>query len=101
MKLPSPLIAVAIASALSVTACGTTTEDRALSGAGLGALGGAAIGSVTGSAGKGAVIGGVLGAAAGALIPADQANLGDPIWRKGHHCVEYNRDGSCRYYRAN
>ena len=95
------LIALSLAAAMATASCGTTTSDRALSGAGLGALGGAAIGSVTGSAGKGAVIGGVLGAAAGALIPPDQANLGDPVWRQNHHCVEYNADGSCRYYRAN
>lgn len=79
------LIAVSLAAAMTTASCGTTTSDRALSGAGLGALGGAAIGSVTGSAGKGAVI---VGAAAGALIPADQANLGDPIWRRNHSCVD-------------
>jgi hypothetical protein len=101
MKLIMPFAALALGSALAVSACGTTTSDRALSGAGIGALGGAAIGSVTGSAGKGALIGGALGAAAGALIPPEQANLGDPVWRRNHHCVEYFPDGSCHYYAAN
>ena len=90
-----------LASCLTVASCGTTTEDRALSGGLLGAAGGAAIGSVTGSAGRGAVIGGVLGAAAGAIIPPDQVNLGDPAWRESHHCVTYDRDGNCTQWAAN
>lgn len=54
--------------ALSLSACGNTAGERALSGgalgAGVGALGAAATG---GNAGTGALIGGGVGAAAGAL----------------------------------
>ena len=97
----SPFIALALASAMSLAACGTTTSDRALSGGALGALGGAAIGSVTGSAGAGAVIGGVAGAAAGALTSPSDVNLGDPVWRKSHHCVERYSNGDCARWAHN
>ena len=63
------------AAAVALTACGTTTADRAGAGAG------AAIGSLSGDAGAGAVIGGVAGAAAGALTDPCSVNLGHPIWR--------------------
>ena len=56
-----------VATAMALSACGTTPGDRAVSGGLLGAGAGAAVGSVTGSAGKGAIIGGVGGAALGAL----------------------------------
>lgn len=69
------------ASMLALAACGTSTADRALSGAGLGAAAGAAIGSLSGDAGTGAVIGGVAGAAAGALTDPCSVNLGHPFWR--------------------
>nr|TFG54974.1 MAG: hypothetical protein E4H34_01415 [Hyphomicrobiales bacterium] len=76
------LIAPGIAAALlfSLSACGTTTTDRAASGGLLGAAAGAAIGSLYGDAGKGAVIGGVVGAGAGALTDPCSVNLGDPVW---------------------
>ena len=75
------LIAPLLASSLFAAGCGTTTGDRALSGGLLGAGAGAAIGSMSGNAGTGALVGGALGAAAGAIIPPDQVNLGDPVWR--------------------
>jgi len=56
-----------LASAMALSACGTTPGDRAVSGGLLGAGTGAAIGSLSGDAGKGAIIGGVGGAALGAL----------------------------------
>jgi hypothetical protein len=66
----------------TVAACGNTTQDRALSGAGIGAAGGAAAGAVTGtSILGGAVLGGVIGAAAGGLTDEDDFDLGDPIWK--------------------
>ena len=68
---------------LSLAACGQTTSDRALSGAGLGAGAGAITGAVTGgSAVSGAVIGGAAGAAAGALTRPEDVDLGRPAWRR-------------------
>ena len=67
--------------AMSLSACGTTPGDRALSGGLLGAGAGGAIGSLSGNAGTGALIGGVAGAAAGALTDPCTLNLGDPFWR--------------------
>jgi len=67
---------------VTLSACGDTTGDRALSGAGLGAAGGAAVGALTGgSAVTGAVIGGAGGAAVGALTNKNQLNAGKPVWR--------------------
>jgi osmotically inducible lipoprotein OsmB len=62
--------------ALVLCACGNTTGERAVSGAGLGALGGAAVGGVTGgSVLGGAALGGAAGAAAGALTSPRQVDL--------------------------
>ena len=67
---------------LLLAACGDTTEDRALSGAGIGAATGAVIGAVTGiGPGAGALIGGAVGATAGAVTDSSQVNLGKPVWR--------------------
>jgi osmotically inducible lipoprotein OsmB len=71
-----------IVAAMSLSACGTTGTDRALSGGGIGAGAGAAVGAVTGiGVGTGALIGGAAGAAAGALTDEDDVNLGKPVWR--------------------
>ncbi|MCP5433452.1 MAG: hypothetical protein H6923_09310 [Alphaproteobacteria bacterium] len=71
------------AAALALAACGSTTTDRALSGAGLGGAAGAATGAVTGgSVGGGALIGALIGAAAGALTDKDDVDLGEPVWRR-------------------
>ena len=73
-----PLIVVG----LTLSACGSTGGDRALSGAGIGAGTGAVIGAVTGMGpATGAVVGGAVGAPAGALTDKDQVDLGEPIWR--------------------
>lgn len=73
----------AIIALILLTACGSSTSDRALSGgaigAGAGALGGAVMG---GSPVTGAVIGGAVGAAAGGLTKEEDINLGKPVWRK-------------------
>jgi len=67
---------------LSVSACGTSTTDRALSGGAIGAAAGAAGAAVLGKgAAAGAVIGGAVGAAAGAATDKDDIDLGDPIWK--------------------
>ncbi len=66
---------------LLLTACGDTT-DRAVSGAGIGAAGGAIIGAVTGIGPLGgALIGGAVGATAGAVTDSSQVSLGKPVWR--------------------
>jgi hypothetical protein len=64
-----------------VAACGSSRTDRTLSGAGIGAAGGAAVGAVTGGNPlTGAILGGAAGAAVGGLTDEDDFNLGDPIW---------------------
>jgi osmotically inducible lipoprotein OsmB len=73
---------LSILGALALSACGSSTSDRALSGAGIGAGAGAALGAVTGgSVVGGALIGGAAGAAAGGLTKEDDINLGKPAWR--------------------
>jgi osmotically inducible lipoprotein OsmB len=64
-----------------LAACGETTTDRALSGAGIGAAAGGATSAVTGgNILGGAALGGAGGAAAGGLTDEDDVNLGDPVW---------------------
>ncbi|MBI1328961.1 MAG: hypothetical protein GC166_03545 [Alphaproteobacteria bacterium] len=82
------MIGSAMACTILVAGCGTTTNDRALSGGLLGGAAGLAIGSVTGSAGKGALIGAIAGAATGALTDPCDVNLGDPPW---HNDAEKHR----------
>jgi hypothetical protein len=81
----------AVAAALALAACGTTPQDRAVSGGLLGAGTGAAIGSLSGNAGAGAVIGGLGGAAVGALTDPCTLNLGDPWWRDHGGEAEFHR----------
>ncbi len=74
---------VLVASLTAVAGCGTTTQDRGLSGAGIGASAGAIIGAVTGlSVVEGAVLGAVGGGLTGALTKPSQINMGDPAWKK-------------------
>lgn len=76
------IIALA-AAGLVLAACGSTTEDRAVSGAGIGAAAGAAVGAVTGlSVVQGVVLGAVAGGATGALTDDKQIDLGTPLWRR-------------------
>lgn len=63
---------------ISLTACGTSKTERALSGGAIGAGAGAVGGALTGgSPWAGAVIGGAAGAATGALTDKDDINLDD------------------------
>ncbi len=72
----------AVALAGSLGACGYNQGDRALSGAGIGALGGAGVAAVTGGSPlAGAAIGGLGGAAVGALTSPRDVNMGRPAWR--------------------
>ena len=74
-------LVIALSVASMVAACGSSRTDRTLSGAGIGAAGGAAVGAVTGGNPlTGAILGGAAGAAAGGLTDEDDFNLGDPIW---------------------
>jgi peptidoglycan hydrolase-like protein with peptidoglycan-binding domain len=68
--------------ALFLMACGTTPNDRAISGGGIGAAAGAIIGAVTGlTVLEGALIGTGLGAAFGAFSDPEKVNLGTPVWQ--------------------
>ncbi len=55
-----------------LAACGQTEENRALSGAGLGAAGGALVGAP--------LLGAGAGAATGAVTEEEDIDLGEPIW---------------------
>lgn len=66
---------------LGLTACGESTGDRALSGAGIGAGVGLLGGALAGAPLTGALLGGALGAGAGVLTSPGQVDLGRPAWR--------------------
>ena len=68
-------------SVLALGACGNSTGDRALSGAGIGAGVGAVGGLMVGAPLEGAAIGGAVGAGAGALTNSNQINFGRPVGR--------------------
>jgi len=61
------LPALALVAGFSLTGCAglSDTQQRTMTGGGIGAAGGALIGSMTGSAGMGALIGAGVGAAGG------------------------------------
>ncbi len=67
--------------ALLVAACGTSTQDRAISGGAIGAGVGGAAGLLGGSPVTGALLGGAVGAGAGALTNPNQVDLGKPAWK--------------------
>ncbi|MGE0254269.1 MAG: hypothetical protein AB7N54_08195 [Alphaproteobacteria bacterium] len=64
---------------LGTTACSNMSnrEERTLSGAGLGAAGGAVIGFLAGSTLTGLLVGGAAGAAIGALTTDEQVRVGN------------------------
>lgn len=63
-------------SALGLAACGNTTGERALSGAGIGAGAGAVGSAITGgNPWAGAAVGGVAGGVVGAVTDKDDINL--------------------------
>lgn len=73
--------AVLVASAFLLSACGSSTGDRSLSGAAIGAAAGTAIGAVTGlTIVEGALIGAGVGGLTGALTDDDTIDLGKPWW---------------------
>jgi uncharacterized protein YcfJ len=74
---------LSIASLLSLTACGHTSQDRVLSGAGLGAATGAVTSAVVGgSVGTGVLLGTAAGAIAGGVTDSEDFDLGRPLWRR-------------------
>ena len=68
-------LAMAMMAAALLAGCGTTTGDRTLSGAGIGA----GVGLLAGP--PGVLIGAGIGAAGGALTDPDDVNLGRPAWK--------------------
>src|SRR6478752_4454762 len=99
------ILPVVMSASLVLSACGTSTGDRGLSGGLLGAGTGAAIGSLAGSAGTGALIGGLGGAAIGLLTSPDTINLGPAPWNRSasssrHHRYAGRRSAS-HHYAAN
>jgi len=73
--------AALLAGAFLLAGCGSSTGDRGLSGAGIGAAAGTALGAVTGlGIVEGALIGAGAGGLTGALTDEDTINLGKPWW---------------------
>ncbi len=79
---------IGFAAALLVAGCGTSTGDRLVSGAAIGAAGGAAIGALAGNPGMGAAAGAIAGGAVGAATDPCDLNLGDPVWRNDRRAYE-------------
>jgi osmotically inducible lipoprotein OsmB len=69
-------IAIALIALLALAGCGTSPGCRALTGAGIGAAGGAAIGAIAGSAAIGAAAGALGGGLLGAATSPGQVSLG-------------------------
>ena len=76
-----PLVLSTLALGLLLAACGSTPQDRALSGGAIGAGGGAVAGALVGHPAAGALLGGAGGAATGAYTDPNQVDLGRPAWR--------------------
>ncbi len=83
MKTRKWTIALAAVAVLGLAGCGTSKQDRGLSGAGIGAGLGAATGALTGgSVLGGALLGGAAGGAAGYFTDPNDVNLGKPAWKR-------------------
>jgi peptidoglycan hydrolase-like protein with peptidoglycan-binding domain len=77
-------ISALLAVAVLASACGNTPQDRGITGAGIGAAGGAIIGALTPlSVFHGALIGAAVGGITGAVTDKSSVNLGDPVWARG------------------
>jgi hypothetical protein len=79
------------AMAVVLAGCGTTSGDRMVSGAGLGAAGGAIIGAMAGAPGTGAALGAIGGAVIGGVTDPCDLDLGTPYWRSHGGRKEYER----------
>ena len=89
---------VLVASVLVLAACGSTAEDRAISGAGIGAAAGAVIGLVPGlTVLEGAALFAAGGALTGVLTDEGDLDLGEPLWRRS---TAADAQQSLHYHRA-
>ncbi len=89
---------VLVASVLVLAGCGSTAEDRAISGAGIGAAAGTIIGLVTGlTVLEGAALFAAGGALTGVLTDEGDLDLGEPLWRRS---ATANAQQSLHYHRA-
>ncbi len=71
----------ALFAGLLLAACGTSQQDRALSGGAIGAGAGGLAGAMVGHPLAGAALGGAGGAATGAYTNPNQLDLGRPAWK--------------------
>ena len=85
-------IIVAAILALGLGACSPARQDRDLSGAAIGGVGGAVIGGVASGSVGGAVVGGAIGAAGGALL----ADVTRPRHRRHCYFSESRERTICR-----
>jgi len=75
-------IPILFVAAIALAGCGETVGDRGMSGAGIGAAGGAVIGAMVGNPLAGAAIGAGAGAVVGAATSPSQVDLGRPVWER-------------------
>lgn len=73
--------AAVMLAALLLAGCGTSRQDRALSGGAIGAGAGGLAGAAVGHPLAGAALGGAGGAATGAYTNPNQVDLGRPVWK--------------------
>ncbi len=74
---------LAATSMLALSGCGYSSQDRVLSGAGLGAAAGTAGAVIVGgSVSTGILLGTAAGAVVGGVTEGDQINLGTPLWKQ-------------------
>jgi osmotically inducible lipoprotein OsmB len=66
---------------LLLSACGSTTSDRAVSGAGIGAVAGVVGGALIGAPAIGAAVGAAAGGTIGAVTTPSDVDLGKPVWK--------------------
>jgi osmotically inducible lipoprotein OsmB len=76
----SLMLASIAVTCIALSGCGQTMGCRALTGAGVGAAGGAVIGALTGGPLTGAAIGAVAGGATGALTSPNVVNGPSPCY---------------------
>ena len=74
-------IAFVLGAALLLSACGQSPTDRAVTGAGIGAAGGAVVGALVGVPFAGAMVGAAGGAVVGAATDPSDVYLGKPVYK--------------------
>ena len=86
------ILGIGLGAALLSSGCAnmTDTQQRTLSGAGIGVAAGTAIGALSGSAGWGAAIGAGVGAAGGYLYDQDQ-KAKEQAYRRGYSAGQQSR----------